>query len=92
MEAIKPSERKNEKAMRDFLNAQSQGCSVGVEDKPRWSAVRVLAEARSRTKALNTDNARQVSKMLAGLMEEAGWDEDEFIQVLCKDVIQRGTH
>lgn len=56
--------------------------------KPRWSENKVLAEARKRTKELFHPKA--VQEMLAGLLKEAGWSEDEFMDALCQDVIKRG--
>jgi len=56
----------------------------------RWSQERVLAEARRRTKELFTANSVAVQRMLADLLVEAGWEEDDFVDALCKDVIQNG--
>jgi len=60
--------------------------------KARWSQERILAEARKRTAALSTeetsDNASRIQKMLDELVREAGWTDSEFIDALCKDVIQ----
>ena len=58
----------------------------------RLSQERILAEARKRTAALSTeetsDNASRIQKMLDELVREAGWTDSEFIDALCKDVIQ----
>jgi len=56
----------------------------------RWSEARLLVEARKRTKELFTDNSVRVQKMLSNLLKEAGWNEEEFIDALCKDVIAHG--
>lgn len=56
----------------------------------KWSQEKVLAEARRRTKEHFNSKGTQV--MLSGLLKEAGWTEDEFIDALCQDVIRRGTH
>lgn len=58
----------------------------------KWSREQVLSEARGRTKELYTDNPKRVQEMLAGLLAEAGWSEDEFIDALCQDVIRKGVH
>lgn len=62
---------------------------VAVE---KWSEERVLSEARRRTKELFTDNPKKVQLMLAHLMVESGWTDEEFIEALCKDTIRKGTH
>ena len=58
----------------------------------RWSQERILAEARKRTTDLSvditSDNASRIQKMLDELVREAGWTDAEFIDALCKDVIQ----
>lgn len=56
---------------------------------PKWSSERVLAEARRRTKELF--NPKGTQKMLDGLLKEAGWSSDEFIDALCQDVIRKGS-
>lgn len=71
---------------------QTSSANAGAGSSVRWSGDRVLAEARRRTKELFTDNPRKVQSMLAALLEEAGWEEEEFIDLLCKDVVSRGTH
>ena len=58
----------------------------------KWSREKVIREARLRTRELFTDNSRRVQVMLAKLLEEAGWSEDEFIDALCQDVIKNGSH
>lgn len=58
----------------------------------RWSTDRVLSEARRRTKLLFTDNPKKVQAMFGHLVKEAGWTDEEFIDALCTDAIQRGTH
>lgn len=63
-----------------------------VVDNTKWSKERVIDEARRRTKELFTDNMKKIQHMLACLLDEAGWTEDEFIDALCQDAIQRGTH
>ena len=56
----------------------------------KWTKDKVLAEARKRTRALMTDNTVRVQRMLDGLVKEAGWSEEEFIDALCADIIQNG--
>jgi len=64
---------------------------VGVASE-KWPKEQVLDEARRRTRALCTDNSRRIQAMLAQLLEEARWSEEEFIDALCQDTIRRGTH
>lgn len=54
----------------------------------KWGTARILKEARTRTKELF--NPKAVATMLQGLLEEAGWTEDEFMDALCQDVIKKG--
>jgi len=56
--------------------------------KVRWSQARLLNEARTRTKRLA--EPVKVQEMLGNLLIEAGWEEDEFIDALCQDVIKSG--
>lgn len=72
--------------------AESQtNLRVGIAIE-KWTEERVLAEARRRTKELFTDNSKRVQLMLAHLLVEAGWSEEDFIDALCQDAIRRGTH
>lgn len=66
---------------------QARNATVTVL-KSRWSEKQVLTEARRRTKELFHPKA--VQEMLASLIKEAGWNEEEFIDALCQDVIKRG--
>ena len=62
-----------------------------ARDGEKWPRTRVLSEARKRTKELFTDNSKRIQAMLADLIAEAGWTEDEFIDALCSDVIQNAA-
>lgn len=67
-------------------------------NKPRslkWPAHELLRAARERTKAFATDNEARTREMLAQLLEQAGWEEQEFLEALVHDVAPRkasGTH
>jgi len=65
-------------------------CLRVVPPVERWSSERVLEAARRCTKELHTDNPKKVQLVLARLMVESGWDEDDFITVLCQSA-QRGA-
>jgi hypothetical protein len=47
----------------------------------------VIQEARKRTREMSLDNSRRVRAMLEKLLIEAGWQEADFIDVLCQNVI-----
>lgn len=53
----------------------------------RWPAAMVIQEARKRTREMSLDNSRRVRAMLEKLLIEAGWQEADFIDVLCQNVI-----
>jgi hypothetical protein len=57
----------------------------------RWPIKHALAAARERTKSIRDAGGatKQVQLMLESLMTESGWEESEFIDELCKDVIAR---
>lgn len=66
---------------------------TGPKPLPRnlkWSKDRVLKEARRRTREVKDQNHTRLQEALALLMTEAGWNEGDFIDALCKDVIARG--
>lgn len=58
----------------------------------KWSKERVLKEARRRTREVKDQNQSRLQEALAILMKEAGWNENDFIEALCKDVMSRGAH
>lgn len=51
----------------------------------------ILEEARKRTKDLGAENSKEVQAMLASLLEEALWTEEEFNEVLLLDIISKGA-
>lgn len=57
----------------------------------RWTTQRVLAEARRRTRELAAldRSVCVVREMLANLLLESGWNEEQFIDALCRDVVRR---
>jgi hypothetical protein len=55
----------------------------------RWAPERVLREARARTRALNAENARQVRDMLARLLAEASWSDEQFLKLIIGDYQQK---
>jgi hypothetical protein len=57
----------------------------------KWPIKNALRAARERAKSITDGGGDQkaVQRMLAGLMLESGWDEADFIDELCKDVISR---
>lgn len=56
----------------------------------RWTQDRVLAVARQRTREL-THDLNKIQGMLAQLMVESGWSNEDFSNALCLDVIQRAN-
>ncbi len=56
----------------------------------RWEKEVVLAEARAITKQMTTDNPIRLRTALADLLLKAGWNDEEFIDALCQDVMQKG--
>ena len=71
-----------------------------MKQKPltsRWPSVKVIEEARKRTRATSINNASDtqsstiaVRGALEKLLIEAGWSEDDFIDALCEDVGKKG--
>lgn len=57
----------------------------------RWPIKNTLATARQRTKSITArgGSSKEVQMMLEALMLESGWDEADFTDELCKDVISR---
>lgn len=57
----------------------------------RWLAKRVLAAARERTASIKASGGTPtvVQAMLESLMNESGWNEDDFIKALIEDVEAR---
>ncbi len=61
-----------------------------VATKARWPEQQVLAVAREKARALMGDGQnKQLQAELAAVLVEAGWTEEEFIDVLCKDLIAK---
>ena len=61
----------------------------------RWPASRVLAAARERTQSIKSMDgwtSKQVQDMLELLMKESGWNEQDFMDELIKDVQSRNRH
>jgi hypothetical protein len=52
----------------------------------KWPAERVLRTARQRTHRLAAQNQARTQRMLAGLLQEAGWTEQDFLSALVQDV------
>ena len=50
----------------------------------------MLRTARSRMRALVNDNNARIQQMLASLLVEAGWTEQEFLEALLADVQENG--
>ena len=55
----------------------------------RWPAARLLSEARTRTRQIGLDAKPEVQRMLADLLDEAGWTRARFVKVLVADVEAR---
>lgn len=56
----------------------------------RWPEQALLREARVRAK--RESSAKDTQAMLASLLVEALWTEEEFIEALCQDVRRQGSH
>ena len=72
------------------MKTNNRGGIARIIKANKWTQEQVLREARKRTKELFTDNSKKIQTMLANLMVEAGWSEEEFIDALCQDVITKG--
>jgi hypothetical protein len=57
--------------------------------KKRWSAARLLNEARTRTRRIGLDAKPEVQQMLVALLDEAGWTRAQFVRALVADVEAR---
>jgi hypothetical protein len=57
----------------------------------KWSTATLLEAARARTALLRMGTAMDVRKMLEELLVNAGWSEEEFINALCEDIINRAN-
>lgn len=57
----------------------------------KWSREEVLAEARRRTAAMVLQTPISIQKMLESLVKEAGWGDNELLDVLVKDLVRRST-
>jgi hypothetical protein len=55
----------------------------------RWSEQRILEVARQRTHDLRTAESIRLTTMLAALMQEAGWEDSEFTDALCRDIMEK---
>jgi len=55
----------------------------------KWSTDLVLQAARERTRSITVTDSKGIQKMLADLMVESGWSEEDFIDALCEDVKRR---
>lgn len=57
----------------------------------KWTRDEVLAEARRRTAAMVVQTPNGVQKMLASLIAEAGWEDNELLDALTSDLVKRAT-
>jgi hypothetical protein len=55
----------------------------------RWTAARLLDEARMRTRRIGLDAKPEVQEMLVALLDEAGWTRAQFVKALVADVESR---
>ena len=54
--------------------------------RQRWPKDQVLKVARERTHSMSRLHQARVQRMLASLLREAGWSEEEFLNVFIDDV------
>lgn len=59
---------------------------MNTEKPTRWPEAALLKEARLRTKKIHSTNSRRVQRMLHGLLTEAGWTDEEFLDAFVRDV------
>ena len=56
----------------------------------RWEATAVLRAARARMRELVNKNSALIQTMLADLLKEAGWSEQDFLDALVRDISENG--
>lgn len=57
----------------------------------RWTREDVLGEARRRVAAMVDQTPENIKSMLESLVRESGWEGEEFLSSLCKDVVRRSS-
>jgi len=66
-----------------------KGRSRSTKTLRRWTAARLLDEARTRTRRIGLDAKPEVQQMLVALLDEAGWTRAQFVKALVADVEAR---
>jgi hypothetical protein len=56
----------------------------------RWPTDKVLSEARRQAAELARKGTARIQRMLARLLQEAGWTEEDFLDAMVRDVAQHG--
>ena len=80
---------KRKKAAKRKTPAKKKTTATKKKQKRRWSAARLLNEARTRTRRIGLDAKPQVQRMLVDLLDEAGWTRAQFMKALVADVEAR---
>lgn len=57
----------------------------------KWNREEVLNEARRRVAAMVIQTPGSIQKMLESLVAEAGWEDQELLNVLTGDLVKRAT-
>src|SRR5579885_1614584 len=55
--------------------------------RQKWSQEQVIKVARERTRSMDRAHAVELQRMLDGLILEAGWSDEEFLNAFINDIV-----